>query len=281
VRRTALALAALLTAACGGIGTPTADPPPQSSAAAVPAVTGIEAEAVLLRTDEAVGGQFQVRVTDTGDEPFSVTAVGLDSPGFAPLPASAVTADFVPGRVIDLPTPYGAPECGTAPTPALATLTVVRPGGVPESVSVPLSGDVLERIHDEECAVLAVRSVVDIGLTGLAADGDALTGTLTLTRRSGDERVVASRLSRSVLVEPTAEELPLVLPRNERSASTPVSFSPATCDPHVLAETKKPYVFPLAVEVGDDEAVAVDLPLDASARDLLAALVQRVCAPPA
>jgi hypothetical protein len=81
-----------------------------------------------------------------------------------------------------------------------------------------------------------------------------------------------------VLVDVEAGGLPLTLDSRERTVSTPVSFTPATCDPHVLSETKKPYVFPLALEVGDDDPVPVDLPLDDGARGRLAALVQRVCA---
>jgi hypothetical protein len=273
---------AALTAACGTT-TPSADPAPPSSspsAAAVPAVPGIEAEAVRLRTDEAVGGQFQVRVTNTGDDTFTVTAVALESAGFAALPGSAVTAEFAPGRIIDLPTPYGEPVCGSAPLPAAAQLTVARAAGPAEPVRVPLVGEVLQLVHDEECAVRTVAEVVDVSVTDLADDGDVLSGTLTLTRRGGDERVTATALSRSVLIEPTAEALPLVLPSGERTAGTGVSFTPASCDPHVLSETKKPYVFPLTVEVGDADPVPVDLPLDDAARARLAALVQRVCTPP-
>ena len=104
--------------------------------------------------------------------------------------------------------------------------------------------------------------------------------TSSLTRRQGDAPITASRLGRSVLIEPTAD-LPLELARDRDAATTTVSFTPATCDPHVLSETKKPYVFPLSVTVGDDDPVAVDLPLDQPARDALAAMVQRVCTPPA
>ena len=38
---------------------------------------GIAGEAVRLRTDEAVGGQVQVRLTATGDQPFTVVSVAL------------------------------------------------------------------------------------------------------------------------------------------------------------------------------------------------------------
>lgn len=269
-------LVAVLTAACGT--SPAAAPAPESTStdAGIPAVPGLEAEIVRLRTDEAVGGQVQVRVTNTGNDAFTVTSVALDSPGFTALPPAMETAEFPPGRVIDLPTPYGAPDCDVPALPAAARLTVVRADGE-ESLRVPLDADVLEIVHGEECAVLAVAEVVEVSVTGLADDGDALTGSLVLTRRDGEQEVAATTLGRSVLIEPTADGLPLVLAAGERSVTTPVSFTPATCDPHVLSETKKPYVFPLTVEVGDAHPVPVDLPLDDPARDLLAALVQRVC----
>lgn len=60
------------------------------------------------------------------------------------------SADFAPRRVIDLPTPYGAPVCGVPPQPAAARLTVARSGGTPESVRVPLDAEALVGIHDEE-----------------------------------------------------------------------------------------------------------------------------------
>jgi hypothetical protein len=276
MRRAVVAVVVALTAACGG--TTSSD----SGPTAAPALPGIEAEAVRLRTDEAIGGQVQVRITDTGDAPFTVTAVALDSPGFAPLAPKAVTAAYAPGRTIDLPTPVGEPICDASPLPAMAAVTLTRPDGAVERLRLPLTADALGLIHDEECAVLAVKEIVDISVTGLRAEPDVVTGSLTLTRSDGhEEPVTAERLGRSVLLEAAAEDLPLELAGDEGTASTPVTFTPATCDPHVLSETKKPYVFPLAVTVDDGDEVHVDLPLDQAAKELLAALVQRVCTPPA
>jgi len=118
---------------------------------------------------------------------------------------------------------------------------------------------------------------VDVTVADLADDGDALTGSLTLTRRTGDQRVTATALGRSVLLDAEVEELPLVLEGGAQTVTTAVSFTPASCDPHVLSETKKPYVFPLTVDVAGADPVPVDLPLDSAARDRLAALVQRAC----
>jgi hypothetical protein len=240
-------------------------------------VTGIEAEAVRLRTDEALGGQVQTRVTNTGDAPFTVTSVALDSPGFASLPPQAESATYQPKQVIDLPTPFGDAVCGTAAQPAVALLTVVRPDGTTEDLRVPLSADILDLIHEQTCAAEAVLAVADIRVSDLHDDGDGSTGTLTLTRQSGSQSVIVTRLGRSVVLAPTVADLPLRLAGGADSASSAISFTPASCDAHVLAETKKPYVFVLSVTVGDGNPVPMDLPLDQGDRDALAAMVQRVC----
>jgi hypothetical protein len=286
MRRAAIVLVAALTAACGSSSaasssSSTSSPAPTtaslSTGPAVPPVQGIEAEAVRLRTDEALGGQVQTRVTNTGDAPFTVTSVALDSPGFAPLPPRAETATYQPKQVIDLPTPFGEAICGTAAQPAAARLTVVRPDGTTEDVRVPLSADVLDLIHEQTCAAEAVLAVADIEVEGLHDDGDGSTGTLTLTRRSGSQEVTVTRLGRSVVLAPTVADLPLRLAGGAPSAASAISFTPASCDAHVLAETKKPYVFVLGVRVGGGDEVSLDLPLDQGDKDALAAMVQRVC----
>jgi len=277
-------LVAGLTAACGSSsasssGTTTAAPTTASlsSGPAVPPVSGIEAEAVRLRTDEALGGQVQTRVTNTGDTPFTVTSVALDSPGFAPLPPRAETATYQPGQVIDLPTPFGDAVCDTAAQPAAALLTVVRPDGTTEDLRVPLSADVLDLIHEQTCAAEAVLALADIEVGDLHDDGDGSTGTLTLTRQSGSQTLTVTRLGRSVVLAPTVGDLPLRLAGDAQTASSPITFTPASCDAHVLAETKQPYVFVLGVRVDDGDEVPVDLPLEQGDRDALAAMVQRVC----
>src|SRR3954454_6206416 len=122
MRRAAVVLVAGLTAACGASsGSPSSAGSSAASTTAslptgpaVPAVTGIQAEAVRLRTDEAIGGQVQTRVTNTGDAPFTVTSAALDSPCFASLPPTAETATYQPKQVIALPSLFGAPKCCTA-----------------------------------------------------------------------------------------------------------------------------------------------------------------------
>jgi hypothetical protein len=281
MRRTALAVVAALCAACSSAGPDPASAPAAgttSAAPTVPAVAGVEAEVVRLRTDVPVGRRVQVRVTDTGNAPFTVTGVAIDSPGFASLPVTPLTASFAPGGVIDLPTPYGEPVCSSAPAPLAARLSVTRPDGAVEELRVPLSGDALDVVHAEECAVAGVLDVAGVALTGLAGEGESLTGTVVLTRAGDDERAVTvTAVRRSVVFDVVVDGLPLELGAGEDDVATGVTFSMATCEQHVLAETKQPFVFPLSVVVGDADAVPVPLPVDAAQQEQLWALAQRVC----
>lgn len=281
-RRWAAAALVALAAGCAASADPAADAPATTSlrtGPTVPAVPGIEAEAVRLRTDEAIGGQVQVRITATGEDPFTVTSVALDSPGFTPAPPREEVTEFAPGRTIDLPVQYGAPRCDTAAEPAAARLTVVRPDGSSEDLRVPLAAEIMTRIHGEECAVLALLEVVGVEVVDLIDEDEALTAQLRLTRRAGTEPVTVARMGGSVILDVTGEELPAEMAPDDDEVSTPVLFSSATCDSHALAETKKPYVFLLEVTVGDGEPVVMDLPVDDELRARLAALVNRVCRP--
>jgi hypothetical protein len=233
-----------------------------------------------LRTDAAVGGQVQVRLTDTGTTPFTVTAVAIDSPGFARLPATAVDTTYRPGQTIDLPAPFGAVDCAAAADPAAARLTLTRPGGAPEELRVPLAGGTLAQVLAEECAVAGVTAVVDISLTELAPapGGQSLTGAVLLRRRTGEDPVAVLALGRSVLLEPAVERrLPATLRPGDARLRLPLTVTPASCDPHVLAETKKPFVFPLSVSVAGAGPVPVDLPVDDAQKAMLQDLVDRVC----
>ena len=276
--RAAALLPVLLLAACGGQPAEPAPAAPSTSVAALPEVPGVAASALRYRSDEAVGGQVQVHVENTGTEPFTVTSVQLDTPGFAPVPAREVSTVFAPGRGIDLPASFGAVSCAVAPAPAAARLTVLRPAGVAEELVVPLAGDTMARVHTEECAVQDVLAVVGVAVEQLVDDGSAVTADVVLTRRSGDDEVVVSALLPSVVLEPVPDvELPVRLTPDAEELRLPVTFDAERCDPHALAETKKPFVFPLVVTVGEGADVPVDLPLEAGQQALLEEFLGRAC----
>jgi len=233
------------------------------------------AEAVQLRTDAAAGGRIQVRIS--ASDTFTVTSVALDSPGFDPQTPTGLTAAFVPGRVIALRTPFGRARCDLAPEPASARLTIVRPGAGPEDLQAPLAASVLARIHADECAEQALAEGVTVRVVGLRDDGGGgLAGSLELVRRSEMRAVRVTALRRSVLMA-VEVPLPLTLAAEEPRAAATLRFSPATCEPHVLAETKQPFLFPLTVEVAGEEPVTTELRVPDDLRAQLQALVERAC----
>ncbi|MGY2003283.1 hypothetical protein [Blastococcus sp. SYSU DS1024] len=279
MRRTAVGLGVLLAAtACGTQpAVRQAEPPPSTAAAPrVAAVPGVAAEAVRLRTDEAVGGRIQVRVTHTGGAPYTVTAVALDAPGFAPLPPTQVSAAFVPGRVTDLPTPYGEAVCPAGGGPATARLALLRPDGTVEQVRVALDGAALDRAHEEECGARAVADAVELGVSGPRAGPDRITARLTLARRAADARVLVERVGGNVQFD-VAAEVPLELPAGSGAAEGELTITVATCDAHVLAEAKQPHLFPVGVRIGGRPELVVDLPVDEELRAALGELVRQVC----
>jgi hypothetical protein len=158
-------------------------------------------------------------------------------------------------------------------------VAVVRPDGRTEDLRVPLDAEILTRIHEEDCAVSALLEVVDVEVVEQADEDDAVTAQLRLVRRSGGDPITLERLGRSVLIDVEAPDLPVQLDGEGDEVRAAIRFTSATCEPHVLAETKKPYVFPLEIRAGAADAVVMDLPVGDDLRARLAALVDRVCLP--
>ena len=124
----------------------------------------------------------------------------------------------------------------------------------------------------------APSAVGGSGVKPGASIATAVTGTVVLTRAGDDDRAVTVvDARRSVALDVAVEGLPLELGPGEERASAEVAFTPASCEPHVLAETKQPFLFPLSIAVEEAEPVAVPLPVDAAQQELLWDLLDRVC----
>ncbi|MGI8627904.1 MAG: hypothetical protein ACR2J5_15260 [Geodermatophilaceae bacterium] len=286
---------------CATSGNPTdsADRPSDAAAesaqptapVATPAVPGMSALAVRLRTDVAVGGQFQTRITNTGSEPFSVVAVSLDSPGFEQLPFGGRPATYQPGATIDLPTPYGSARCGDGSTvdPAYTALQVQRPDGRMEEVRVPLGApdDILDRIHTEECHLLALTAAVEVTLGGFTladADGEAiLQADITLTRGTSTEEIALTELRGSVVFDVSFAadgDPPPALPAQDSELVVPVvlRMTGRGCDAHVLGETKQPFLFRYFVSFDGGQPQYGVLEVSTAQRDALWSYVEVACA---
>lgn len=259
---------------------------------APPAVPGIRAVAVRLRTDVPVGGQFQTRITNTGPEPFSVLAVSLDSPGFQRMPFAGRAAVYNPGATIDLPTGYGPPVCddGVAVDPLFTVLQVQRPGGQPEEVRVPLEAvdDIVDRIHHEECHALALDAAVEVSLGGdfstTGVDASMVVpATITLTRGNSIEEIALTELRGSVVLYVLfagESEPPPTMPADENELTVPIeiTITGRTCDAHVLSETKQPFLFPFFLTFDGGEPQYGTLDVSPEQQDSLWSYIRAVCA---
>ncbi|MBA3524222.1 MAG: hypothetical protein H0T85_06665 [Geodermatophilaceae bacterium] len=236
--------------------------------------------AYRTRVDEAVGGRFQTKLTNTGTESFTVVSTGLDSAGFAPLPQSERSTMFRPGARIDLPTPYGEVRCRSdqPAEPAYAVVDVVRPDGSRQRLRVPMPSDygVLTRIHEQGCVARQLAEDVTVELSQLATTGDGaqqvVRGVLRLTRGETPAEIAVTEVRGSVLYElaPRAgTTLPQALVPGETTLDIPLEVSPASCEAHIIAETKKPFVFPVFLALDGGEPVFSLIPVSDAQRELL------------
>ncbi len=258
---------------------------------ATPAVPGMRGQAVRLRTDVAVGGRFQTRITNTGSEAFMVLGVSLDSPGFERLPFAGRAATFNPGATIDLPTQYGAPFCAEdiQVDPAFTAVQVQRPDGTADELRVPLEApdDIVDRIHQQECHALALAAAVQVDLgefNSAEFDGEpVLRATITLTRGTNSEAIALVGLTGSVVFDllfADDSEPPPSMPSDEDELAVPVivGMTGRGCDAHVLGETKQPFLFPFYLTFDGGEVQYGVLDVSPEQRDALWSFVQVACA---
>jgi hypothetical protein len=260
----------------------TSTPPPTESATKPPGP--ITVDAYQVRSDEAVGGQFQVQVTNTGDDEFTVVGVRLQSPGFEQLEFEPRSTLFGVGQRTDLTTKYGPVICDVDLATSGAGLQIQRPDGRDEEVELPFQSlYVLDRIHRRECAAQAFAEAVDMHLGPMevttSGDRSVMSTTLVLERRGSDEAIVVDDTRGSVLITPiltssTGRELAV----GAEQVDMPYEFETRSCMPHLLADVKKPFDFTVYVRIGDAEQQAVALETSQAERDQLWDYVLNFCA---
>lgn len=281
---------ALVGTACGDTtgGAASSPAPTQTS------VPTLSAVAFRLREDEAVGGRFQVKVTNSGDRPVQVRAVALDSPVLANGPPTSRDTVLRPDGRVDLPVRHGAAVCepGAEASDVTAVLTLVHDGSQ-RLVRLPLgateeSRAVLARIHDESCTAQRVAAVlsatITVGEPGTDAAGLVLPGTVVLERTGagGDaSAVTATAVGGSVLYGLTAPlgTLPATLPPGQARLELPVLVRSTRCSGHVLGEAKKPYEIGVWLRLDAADEQWVQVATTPAVRSALRAYLDQACGP--
>ncbi|MBA2280287.1 MAG: hypothetical protein M3527_03685 [Actinomycetota bacterium] len=214
---------------------------------------------------------------NVSDAPVAVTGVQLESSLFAAVP---VTDDpvLLPAafRRLVLRLPYGPARCDGEADPALVAVVRFEDG---QELRLPAVEDYpggIARLHDRECAAAEVLARADIRFGDVwVRDGVAISGELLVDQRTPGPAVNVADASGNVIFTLRVDDRsPVVaVTDDEPSARAPITISADRCDPHAVAEFKRPMVFLAWVALGDAEAVPVELEAAGPARAALEALL--------
>jgi len=239
----------------------------------------LSATATQTREDAVAPGQMRITETNTSTRELTVTSVALDSPGFAPAPASPRDDPFPPGVRYALPARYGEPRCTLAPLPATAVVQAHARTGPSVTLRLPLnsSDGLLERLHEQACRTARLAQRVRLSVVDLAPAGPAvLRGTVRIQRRAGAGPIALTEVRDSVVFT-LRLPLPAVLPVGSDRLDVPLEVRMASCSGHVIGEAKQPYLFPAFLRL-DGAQAQLDLPTTSAEHRLLQELVRTGCA---
>lgn len=253
--------------------------------------------------------QLEAIVDNQSEVELTVVSVRLDSPLFEPARAHEVSQIVRAGRRTDFKMDVGVAVCPAVVAPSRVEVGFRLDGGEPELATVEIDDAPLRRISDTECGEALVHDAVDIGFAQHSeVDGDVVHATITLHRRTGDQPVTVTEVRGSVLYElrpgrshprgpvdrdpastsptsgdqrepttersviesvPTAPAALVVLEPGADTAELAVELEVVRCEPHAVADAKKPFDFKAWIALGDDEPRYVRVPAPPGLQDAL------------
>jgi hypothetical protein len=279
-RTCAWLIAILLAASCGGADdaspAPSASPPTPTSTGAPKPVGGLVAEIGTNRL-YVVHRAFGLALRNLGDEPVVVRQVQLASSQFATLPITDREVTLQPGgRRFVLPLPYGEVRCDGEPEDTFEVVVVVDDGEELRLDATEEYAGAVGRLHARECAAADVLERVDVRFGDeWTRDGIVISGELLLEQRHPGEPVaIDDAVGNVIFTLDVGDDHPVLqVSDDEPRARLPVTISADRCDPHAVAEFKRPYVFLSWIAVGNGDPVPVELELQGGARAALVELI--------
>lgn len=230
-------------------------------------LSGVRASVVQQRIDEGTR-HIGIEVSVDPHTSLHVVGVQLKSAGFEAIPITDKDTTFAPGQVIDLTTDYGRPLCdGVDPTDGLsAVLSIDDATGDSRTYEIPVTGSgigLIRRLHEAECARLALREAAPITYTTFhrarVDDEEVLVGALRLERPAAGgsgAAVGVDALLGSVLFDfrALADVRPGLVARldaGQQVLRVPVRIgSSGRCDQHARSQSTQTFLFSAYVRVG-------------------------------
>ena len=266
-------VAALALCACSPSATPSVSGP-QQPAVASGRITQASAEIAFPRTLQAER-LVEVRVLTVRDADAVVTSARLESPLFADSPVRDGVVRLFPDWTNRVRVPLGTAVC---PAPAGDTSVVLTLTVDGREVTETLRGDdsVLRTINASECAQRAVLDVATPSFGPVTSQDDSrLETTIVLTRGDADrdQPVTLTSMTGNIVFIVTLSGARELAPGADALA-VPAVVTVGRCDPHVFAESKKTFVFPVMLAVGGADPAYVEIQPDATARSALQQLFE-------
>jgi hypothetical protein len=259
----------------------------------------LHATAEQWRENE-VKREIAVALHNDGDVPVWVSRVDLVLPSFEG-ETGVDTNTLLPagGLRVDIPVKFGTGSCLPAAAPSYAVV-VARPEGATRwqrvTVAFPDPNPLLNQLLAIDCATQRVEQSVtlkfgrwrDLGKAGvqgsLVVDRTAAaTGDVAIPEVDGNVLYDFTFTKASTKQALTKKDSPLAtVTAAAPHAEVPFVAEPQRCDLHAIAETKKPFEFPVWVTLGGGKPLATTVPVDDDDRKALDTMLRRNCGlPPA
>ncbi|MCR6712255.1 MAG: hypothetical protein NVV57_05975 [Demequina sp.] len=249
---------AVLLAGCTGADAGASHSP--NPAAASGRVTVPDAVVEFPRTLQAAR-MVEALVTTNGDAGALVTSARLDSPLFADSPARDGEIRLFPDWTNHVRMFLGTAVCPAPAGPSHAVLTMTVDGRE-TTETLTVTDTALREINADECAQKAILDVAapSFGVIETHTDAELLTS-IVLTRGGSrpEEPVTLTSMTGNIVFIVSLADEPRTLFTGQAGVQVPAVIKVGRCDPHVFADGKKNFVFPLYLAIGDDEPAYLEI----------------------
>lgn len=228
--------------------------------------------------------RLEAIIDNQSEADVTIVDVALRSPLFEPVEPDAHDYIVAARWRADLRMSVGASICPPTDGTSMLEMTVEIDGEHQHGV-VEIDISPIAKINTTECNEQFVHENTDVtyGPAFDVVDG-ALTTTITLARRAGDEPITVTQARGSVLfiikpAEPLGPGVPMaVMASGVATAAAPITITVGRCEAHAVADAKKPYLFAAWISVGDIEPVFVTMQPDGAIKAALEVLLQECIA---
>jgi hypothetical protein len=271
-------------------------PAPPSAAEAPTLVVDVEKPRYLVAER-----MVEVIVVNEGASPVRVEQIQLFGSVFEPRPPIPKDTLLQPEERKDLKVSYGRVRCGRQapswPEPFVRLRVRASDGSQTRArLALPSPSPTLQRLHDTECGLLALREAVQVSYgpawRRAGRQHRDAKGTLVLRRRASREPITLTGVGGNVIftvtpLEPNPDDSPqrpqrgpqrsgrgpqrplATLRPGDHRITVPVTIEASRCDAHAVADSKKTFLLPLWLRVGAAEEQYLEVEVTGRGRRLL------------